>query len=177
MIISPRLRRLGVLLTIILIAGLFPIVGKAHTWHYSDQTLDYVLDLPSARWRAIKAPSIAESRTEFRYDEQSPIHLRIRRELVDADISPADLTSRQQISDRVVLRGYVKGKSESFAGRLNGAKYPYEYIKTGEPMAGVTYYLEADNRTIYRLEFTGPSNKLRSVSDQTDFIARSFRLR
>jgi hypothetical protein len=92
-------------------------------------------------------------------------------------VSPADLVLRRQRLDRVSLRGYVKGKDESFAGRLNGAKYPYEYIKTGKPMAGVIYYLEVDNRTIYRLEFTGPSAKLRNLSNQTEFIARSFSLR
>ena len=91
--------------------------------------------------------------------------------------SPADLVQRQQKSDRVYLRGYIKGKDESFEGRLSGAKYPYEYIRAGKPMAGLIYYLQADSRTIYRLEFTGPPKKLGDLSSQTDFIARSFRLR
>jgi len=161
----------------ILIAVLFPIAAKAHTWPYTDEAGDYVLEVPSAKWRAIKVPSVVNPRTQFRYGERSPIHLRIRRELVDANMSPADLIHRKQRSDRVFLRGYVKGKSESFAGQLNGAKYHYEYIKTGKPMAGLIYYLEADNRITYRLEFTGPADELRSLSDQTEFIARSFRLR
>jgi hypothetical protein len=177
MILSPKLRRLCVFLTMILIVVLFPIAVKAQPWSYTDETLDYVLELPSAKWRAVKVPSITHTGTEFRYGERSPIHLRIRRELVDANLSPADLIHRKQISDRVFLRGYVKGKSESFAGQLNGAKYPYQYIKTGKPMAGLIYYLEADNRITYRLEFTGPSDKLRNLSDQTELIARSFRLR
>ena len=96
---------------------------------------------------------------------------------MDAGASPADLVQRQQRLDRVFLQGYVKGKDETFAGRLSGAKYPYEYIRTGKPMAGLIYYLEADNRIIYRLEFTGAPDKLRNLSDQTEFIARSFRLR
>ena len=160
-----------------LIVVLFPIAVRAETWPYTDETLDYVLELPSAKWRAIEVPSVAHKSTAFIYGEQSPIHLRIRRELVGANVSPADLVLRRQRLDRVSLRGYVKGKDESFAGRLNGAKYPYEYIKTGKPMAGVIYYLEVDNRTIYRLEFTGPSAKLRNLSNQTEFIARSFSLR
>ena len=176
MILSLKLRRLRVCLTMILIAVLFPIAAKAHTWRYTDEARDYVLELPSAKWRAIKVPSVAHTSTEFRYGERSPIHLRIRRELVDANMSPADLIHRKQRSDRVFLRGYVKGKSESFAGQLNGAKYHYEYSKTGKPMAGLIYYLVADNRITYRLEFTGPSDELRNLSDQTEFIARSFRL-
>ena len=175
--ISLKLRRIRIFLTLILIVALFPIAVKAQTWPYTDETLDYVLELPSAKWRAIKVPSVAHKKTEFSYGDRNPIHLRIRRELVDANMSPADMIHRKQRSDRVFLRGYVKGKSESFAGQLNGAKYHYEYIKTGKPMAGLIYYLEADNRITYRLEFTGPSDELRSLSDQTEFIARSFRLR
>ncbi len=161
----------------ILILVLFPIAAKAQTWPYTNETLDYALELPSTKWRAIKVPSVSHTSTEFRYGERSPIHLRIRRELVDADVSPADLVQRQQRSDRVYLRGYIKGKDEVFTGRLSGAKYPYEYIKTGKAMAGLIYYLEADNRIIYRLEFTGSPDKLRSLSDQTESIARSFHLR
>jgi len=163
-------------LTTILIVMAFPIAVEAQTWPYTDERLDYVLELPSAKWRAIEVPSIGHTSTEFRYGEASPIHLRIRRELVDANVSPADLVQRRQKFDRVVLRGYVKGKDESFVGRLNGAKYPYEYIRTGEPMAGLVYYLEADSRIIYRLEFTGPSDKLRALSDQIELIALSFHL-
>jgi hypothetical protein len=96
---------------------------------------------------------------------------------VDANVSPGDLVQRQQRLDRVFLLGYVKGKDEIFAGRLSGAKYPYEYVRTGKPMLGLIYYLEADNRIIYRLEFTGSPDKLRNLFDQTEFIARSFRLR
>ena len=172
-----KLRRLKIFLTMILIVVLFPIAVKAQTWSYEDDAVNYALELPSARWRAIKVPGVAHPSTEFRYGERNPIHLRIRRELVDADMSPADLVQRQQRSDRVSFRGYVKGKSESFAGRLNGAKYPYEYIKAGKARTGLIYYLEADNRIVYRLEFTGPSDKLRDLSEQTEFIARSFRLR
>ena len=73
--------------------------------------------------------------------------------------------------------GYMKGKVESFEVRLSGTKYPYEYIPAGRVVAGVTYYLQANNRVIYRVEFAGPPDKLRKLSDQTDFIARGFRLK
>lgn len=171
---SFNLRILTIFLIAISIEAFFPSAAPSQTKPYTHRTPGYVLDLPSAKWRTIRA---AHPSTEFRYGERSPIHLRIRRELVEAKVSPADLVQRQQRSDRVFLRGYVKGKDESFAGRLSGAKYPYEYIRSGKPVAGLIYYLEADNRIIYRLEFTGPPEKLRNLSDQTEFIARSFRLR
>ena len=170
------MKHLTTCLTLVLVVLLLPSVARSQTRPLTYKNRDYALDLPSAKWRAITVTGIAQDRTEFRYGERSQIHLRIRRELVDANVSPADLVQRQQRLDRVFLLGYVKGKDEIFAGRLSGAKYPYEYVKTGKPMLGIIYYLEADNRIIYRLEFTGSPDKLRNLSDQTEFIARSFRL-
>ena len=45
------------------------------------------------------------------------MHLRIRRELVDAGVTPADMVQRKQRFDRVSLRGYVKSKVEPFEGQ------------------------------------------------------------
>ena len=44
-------------------------------------------------------------------------------------------------------------------------------------MAGRTYYLQADNRTVYTLRFTGNRDKLARIRNQTDQIARSLRLK
>ena len=43
-------------------------------------------------------------------------------------------------------------------------------------MAGRVYYLQADNRTVYTLHFTGARDKLLRIRNQTDAISRSFRL-
>src|SRR5690242_18065832 len=102
-ILCLQLRRLRAFLTTILIVVLFPIAVQAQTWSYTDETLDYILELPSAKWRAIKVRSIAHTNTEFRYGERNPINLRIRRELVDANVSPADLVQCRQRLDRVSL--------------------------------------------------------------------------
>ena len=56
---------------------------------------------------------------------------------------------------------------------MNGAKYPYEYISAGKPKARLVYYLQADSRTMYRLEFTGAPKTLWDLGNQTDFIARA----
>ena len=42
-------------------------------------------------------------------------------------------------------------------------------------MLGRTYYLQADNRTIYALRFTGLRDKLMRIRNQTDLIARTFK--
>lgn len=79
--------------------------------------------------------------------------------------------------DRVSLPGYVKTQTEAFEGRLGGGQYGYEYISEGKPVAKLNYYLQANTRIIYRLEFTGSQEELSALSEQIDFIARSFRLR
>jgi hypothetical protein len=44
-------------------------------------------------------------------------------------------------------------------------------------MDGRIYYLRVDNHTFYILHFTVASEKLPSLLDQMDSIARSFRLK
>jgi hypothetical protein len=44
-------------------------------------------------------------------------------------------------------------------------------------MLGRTYYLQTDNRTIYALRFTGLRDKLGRIRNQTDLIARTFKLK
>lgn len=162
---------------IVIFALLFPSTFMSQTRSYTAENLNYVLVLPSAQWRAINVPGIANDSTEFRYDNDGAVHLRIRRELVNADVTLANLIRRQQVLDRSSLRGYVKEKVEPVAGHLSGVRYAYEYVTDGKPMARFIYYLEANNRVIYRLEFAGSPDLLRNLSEQTDFIARSFRLK
>jgi len=162
---------------IIIFAGFFSSDIESQTRSYTAENLDYVLALPNDQWRAINVPGVANDSTEFRYDNEGSVHLRIRREFVDADVTVADLIQRQQRLHRSSLPGYVKEKVEPFAGRLSGARYAYEYVTEGNPTARVIYYLEANNRLIYRLEFASSPDLLRTLSEQTDLIARSFRLK
>jgi hypothetical protein len=75
------------------------------------------------------------------------------------------------------LPGFVQGKEEPFNGRLDGITVSYEFVRTGKPMLGRTYYLQADSRTIYALRFTGLRDKLSRIRNQTDVIARTFKLK
>ena len=166
------------LLTIYAI-GIFALLVplKVNGQTYTAANLDYVLVLPSAHWRVIDVPGVAHDSKQFRYDNHGTVHLRVRRELATENFSVADVIERQQTLDRSSLRGYVKEKVEPIAGHLSGARYSYEYVTDGKLTARVVYYLKASDRIVYRLEFAGSPELLRSVSDQTDFIARSFRLK
>ena len=170
----------SLLLTIsalVIFAALFPTDVRSQTRSYTNENLNYVLVFPSTQWRAVKVPGIANDSTEFRYGNDGAVQLRVRHELVNADVTVADLIQRQQTLDRSSLRGYVKEKVEPVAGRLNGARYAYEYVTDGKPTARTIYYLEANNRIVYRLEFAGSPDPLRNISEQTDYMARTFRLK
>ena len=162
--------RLLTISLILIFPALLPSAAEGQQRSYTNRNLDYVLDLPSAEWGVLKVPVVAHASTEFKY-QKSPVHLRIRREFVDEGVSTADLVQRKQRFDRVSLRGYVKSKIERFEGRLSGTKYAYEYVTPGQPTAVLIYYLHANNRFIYRVEFVGPSNELQALAEQTDFIA------
>src|SRR6266540_6339956 len=133
----------------------------------SDQ-IDYMIELPSTMWRVISEPDAAHEHAEFVYGDRLDGHLQIRKEVVDAGTTPADLARRDQDQKLRFIPGFVEGKQEEFHGRLNGVTISYEFVKTGKPMLGRIYYLQADNRTIYTLRFTGLRDKLTRIRNQTD---------
>jgi hypothetical protein len=159
-------------LTLIAVSG----TAAAQASYTSEQD-DYTLELPSDVWRAISEPDAAHEHAEYVYGDRLNGYLQIRKEVVDAGTSPSDLAHRDRDQKFRFHPGFVEGKEESFSGRLKGVTVSYEFIKTGKPMMGRIYYLQADNRTIFALRFTGLRDKLASIRNQTDFIARSFKLK
>ncbi|MDQ2854760.1 MAG: hypothetical protein M3R68_00405, partial [Acidobacteriota bacterium] len=75
------------------------------------------------------------------------------------------------------LPGFVEGKEEKFNGRLDGVTVSYEFTQTGKPMMGRIYFLQSDARTAYVLYFTGLRDNIARIRNQTDAIARSFKLK
>jgi len=144
---------------------------------YSNDKIDYVIELPSSVWRVISEPDAAHEHVEFVFGDRLDGHLQIRKEVVDAGTKASDLARRDQDQKLRFLPGFVAGKEERFSGRVSGVTVSYEFIKTGKPMLGRIYYLETDNRTIFALRFTGLRDKLARIRNQTDSIARSFRVK
>jgi hypothetical protein len=144
---------------------------------YTHDKVDYTFEVPSATWRAIVQPDSAHEHPEFVYGDRLDGYLTVRKEIVDAGTTASELARRDQDLKLRFLPGFVEGKEEPFNGRLDGVTISYEFIKTGKPMLGRTYYLQADNRTIYALRFTGLRDKLSRIRNQTDLIARSFKLK
>ena len=144
---------------------------------YSSDKVEYTFDIPSATWRSILEPDATHQHPEFVYGDRLDGYLTIRKEIVDAGTTPSQLARSDQDLKLQFLPGFVPGKEEPFNGRLDGVTTSYEYVRSGKTMLGRTYYLQADNRTIYALRFTGLRDKLSRIRNQTDVIARSFKLK
>lgn len=149
----------------------------AQTQTFTDANVDYTFELPSPTWRLIEKPDADHALAGFIYGDRMDGYLQIRKEVVDAGVTPENLSQRESEQKLRFLPGFVEGKEEQFAGRMNGVAFNYEYTSAGKPMTGRIYYLQADNRTIYVLRFTGLRDRIGRIRNQTDLIARSFRLK
>jgi hypothetical protein len=161
--------------SLVLISLLAHVTAAQQT--YTHDKVEYTFDLPSATWRAILEPDAAHEHPEFVYGDRLDGYLTIRKEVVEAGTTPSQLAQRDADLKLRFLPGFVQGKEENFNGRLDGVTSSYEFVRTGKTMRGRTYYLQADNRTIYALRFTGLRDKLSRIRNQTDIIARTFKLK
>ena len=143
----------------------------------TSETKDYALELPTEAWRAVPRPDNAHQHTEFVNGDRTAGYLRVRREEVESNTELREYARAESDTKLRFLPGFVGGKDERFAGRLSGVVSNYEYTSGGKPMAGRVYYLHADGRTVYVLHFTGLRERLQRIQNQTDAIARSFRLK
>ena len=153
------------------------ISTRAQEHSYTSAKVEYVVEFPSPTWRLVDEPDEVHLHAEFVYGDRNDGYLRIRKETIDDGLSVREFAHRDQEQKVHFLPGYVDGKEENFAGRLSGVTISYEFTQAGKPMAGRTYYLQADNRTVYALRFTGNRDKLARIRNQTDQIARSLRLK
>jgi hypothetical protein len=162
-----------------IVCGLIGMMASASVAQqvYSHARVDYTFELPSPMWRAILEPDAAHENPEFVFGDRLDGHLTIRKEVVEAGTTAGQLAERDMDQKLRFLPGFVEGKQDPFNGRLDGVMITYEYTKTGKVMLGRTYYLQTDNRTIYALRFTGLKDKLSRIRNQTDLIARSFKLK
>lgn len=159
--------------TLVLVAFMMPNALAQQL--YTHEKVDYTFELPSTTWRSIVEPDAANEHPEFVFGDRLDGYLTIRKEVVDAGTTPAEFAQRDQDLKLRFLPGFVQGKQDPFNGRLDGVTMSYEFVRTGKAMLGRTYYLQADNRTIYALRFTGLRDKLNRIRNQTDLIARTFK--
>jgi len=167
--------------TKLLICALALLASGAHAsaqeQPYTSETDEYALELPSEVWKAVPRPDSEHRHVEFINGLRPEGYLRVRREVVEGNTDLKEFAHAEADTHLRYKPGFVIGKDERFAGRLSGVVLNYEYTHGGKPMAGRVYYLQADGRTVYVLHFTGLRDKLQRIQNQTDAIARSFRLK
>jgi hypothetical protein len=149
--------------------------AQGHT--YSSAKVNYTVDFPSPTWRLVDEPDELHQHAEFVYGDRNDGYLRIRKETLEEGLDVKEFAHRDQDQKERFRPGYVDGKDDPFAGRLAGRTVSYEYTQAGKPMAGRSYYLQGDSHTVYVLRFTGMRDKLLRIQNQTDMIARSFKLK
>jgi hypothetical protein len=162
-------------LSLVIVSLLVQVVNAQQT--YTHDQVDYTFELPSTMWRTIIEPDTTHEHPEFVYGDRLDGYLTIRKEIVEAGTSASQLAQRDADLKLRFLPGFVQGKEEPFKGRLEGVTLSYEYVRSGKPMLGRTYYLQVDNRTIYALRFTGLKDKLTRIRNQSDLIARTFKIK
>ena len=166
--------KLSVLFSVV--AGLF-FAGStlAQSETFKDANVQYTFDLPEAVWKQTVKPSNISPNVEYVFGERSDGHLEVRKLSVKADAMLSDIIANEE-QKLQFLPGYVAGKEENFKGSLEGRVFNYEFVRSGRSMSGRFYFLKADDKTVYVLRFTGLRDKLRSIRNQTDSIARTFEL-
>jgi hypothetical protein len=155
---------------------LFAAFAFGQSFSFADTNVEYTFELPEPTWKMVKKPSASVPSVEYVYRDRFEGHLEIRKTSLKEGELIADLIKDQDLKFQI-LDGYVQGKPENFAGAYRGTVYNYEYVKSGKPMSGRFYFLKTDNNTVYVLRFTGYKDRLRLIRNQTDSIARTFKLK
>ena len=157
-------------------ALLFAVSALAQSQKFTDANAEYTFDVPQANWKMTVKPSPISPNVEYVYNERQSGHFEIRKLALKSGVALTDLI-RDEEQKLQFLPGYVAGKEEIFKGNLDGKIFNYEFVRAGRAMSGRFYFLKANDSTVYVLRFVGVSDKLKSVRNQTDSIARTFDLK
>jgi len=160
-----------------ILSVIFTASTFAQTSTFNDKNVEYTFDLPERIWKMTVKPTAATPTVEFVFGDRLDGHLEIRKMSVKSNEMLSDVITREQEQKFQFKPGYIAGKEENFSGNLKGKVFNWEYVQSGKNMSGRFYYLKADATTIYVLRFTGLRDKLRTIRNQVDSIARTFKIR
>jgi len=155
----------------------FASVASAQSQSVRDANLGYTFDLPEPGWKMTLKPTETNPNVEFVHGDRMNGHFEIRKMSVKRGDMLSDVIRRDQEAKLQFLPGFVAGKEENFLGALRGKAFNYEFVRSGKNMSGRFYYLKADETTVYVLRFTGLRDQLRSIRNQVDSIARTFKVK
>lgn len=132
----------------------------------------FSLNVPNETWRVLSK----SSSVELIYGDRLDGYLKISQTAIDEGDTLADVIDREQNQKLQFLPGFANGKEENFKGGLSGRAVNYEFTQSGKPMTGRVYFLQS-GKDVYILRFTGLQEKLGLLRNQTDSIARTFKVK
>lgn len=145
---------------------------------FSDPNVDYTFTIPNDSWKITVKPSEVSPNVEMVYNFRKDGHLEVRKLTVEENALYGDIISQEEQSLQF-LPGYVAGTEDNFRGTLSGKVFNFEFVRSGRNMSGRFYFLRptSGSTTVYVLRFTGLKDMLRSIRNETDSIARTFKLK
>jgi hypothetical protein len=144
--------------------------------NFDNPNVEYTFTFPSDEWKITVEPSELSPNVELNYNIKKEGNLEIRKLTIEPNTLFGDII-REEEQKLQFVPGYVTGKEENFLGAYSGRVFNYEYVRSGRPMSGRFYYLKTDDKTVYVLRFTGLKDILRSIRNETDSIARTFKIK
>lgn len=163
-------------LSIILSAAvcvMFTVAAFAQTETFSDPNVDYSFDISDTNWKITSRPSNISPNVSYVYGTRSDGYLEVRKLSIDSGEEMADVIKSEE--DSLQFKpGFVAGKEENFSGNLAGRVYNFEFVKSGRNWSGRYYFLKADQTTVYVMRFEGYRDKLLSLRNVIDSMARTF---
>lgn len=150
-----------------------PVLAQSE---FSDPNAEYTFSIPSDSWKMTVKPSAISPNVEYVYNFRNEAHLEVRKTSVDAS-KGFDEIIREEEQKLQFKPGYVAGRDENFKGALDGRVFNYEFIRSGRNMSGRFYFLKAGPTAYYILRFTGERDSLRTLRNETDLIARTFKVK
>ena len=150
--------------------------ASGQTDAFSDPSVEYTFELPDPRWKMTVKPSATSQNVEYVFGDRRDGHLEVRKLSMTKDGMLSDIIKDEE--EKLQFRpGYVAGREENFGGFLKGAVFNFEFVGAGRNMSGRFYFLRANDNAVYLLRFVGERDKLKSIRNQTDSIARTFNVR
>lgn len=164
--------------SLLILTAVFAADGLAQEV-FEDPDGKYSMSLPAGWLGIVNKDGLGRNEVNIVYKVRENGALKVRRiEDVDAKMEVMEYANKDE-SDRIRFNPkYDKIGLEKFVmtGGKSGALLVYDYHTTsGQPFTGRIYYLRADEKTIYALQFTGRKNILGTLRSHTDAIARSFK--
>ncbi|HEY2867070.1 MAG TPA: hypothetical protein VGJ02_08260 [Pyrinomonadaceae bacterium] len=163
-----------ILFVVVLAAASLTVFSQSAT--FSDPNVEYTFMLPEAAWKMISKPSATSPNVEYVYNDRRIALLSVRKLSIPKDEPLSDVIHDEEAKVQF-FQGFVAGKEENFSGNFRGSVFNFEYVSSGRSNSGRYYFLRANDTTVYVLRITGDRDRLKSIRNQTDSIARTFNVK